>query len=41
MIRKAWARLDAGMAPLLGAVAGVLLFGMMTITFVDVVLRSC
>jgi TRAP-type transport system small permease protein len=32
-------RLDAGMEPLLGAVAGVLLFGMMTLTFVDVVLR--
>ena len=33
------ARLAAGMEPLLGAIAGVLLFGMMTLTFIDVVLR--
>jgi TRAP-type C4-dicarboxylate transport system permease small subunit len=39
MIRKALARLDRGMEPLLGAMAGVLLFCMMTLTFVDVVLR--
>ena len=32
-------RLDRGMEPLLGAIAGVLLFCMMTLTFVDVVLR--
>jgi TRAP-type C4-dicarboxylate transport system permease small subunit len=39
MIRKALTRLDAGLEPLLGVIAGVLLFGMMTLTFVDVVLR--
>jgi TRAP-type C4-dicarboxylate transport system permease small subunit len=39
VIRKAIARLDAGMEPLLGAIAGALLFCMMTLTFVDVVLR--
>jgi TRAP-type C4-dicarboxylate transport system permease small subunit len=39
MIRTAVARLSAGLEPLLGVVAGVLLFGMMTLTFVDVVLR--
>jgi TRAP-type C4-dicarboxylate transport system permease small subunit len=33
------ARLAAAMEPLLGAIAGVLLFGMMTLTFIDVVLR--
>jgi len=32
-------RLDRGVEPLLGAIAGVLLFCMMTLTFVDVVLR--
>ena len=32
-------RLDRGLEPLLGAIAGVLLFCMMSITFVDVVLR--
>lgn len=32
-------RLDRGMEPLLGAIAGVLLFCMMTLTFVDVLLR--
>ena len=31
--------LDRGLEPLLGAIAGVLLFGMMTLTFIDVVLR--
>jgi TRAP-type C4-dicarboxylate transport system permease small subunit len=39
MIRNAITRLDRSMEPLLGAVAGVLLFCMMTLTFVDVVLR--
>jgi TRAP-type C4-dicarboxylate transport system permease small subunit len=39
MIRSALARLDRAIEPLLGVIAGVLLFGMMTITFVDVVLR--
>ena len=39
MIRKAVARIDRGMEPLLGIIAGVLLFCMMTLTFVDVVLR--
>jgi TRAP-type C4-dicarboxylate transport system permease small subunit len=39
MIRSALTRLDRGMEPLLGVIAGVLLFGMMTLTFVDVVLR--
>jgi TRAP-type C4-dicarboxylate transport system permease small subunit len=39
MIRHAITRLDGAMEPLLGVIAGVLLFGMMTITFIDVVLR--
>ena len=39
MIRKAVARIDRGMEPLLGIIAGVLLFCMMILTFVDVVLR--
>jgi TRAP-type C4-dicarboxylate transport system permease small subunit len=39
VIRKAIARLDRGLEPLLGAAAGVLLFCMMSVTFVDVVLR--
>jgi TRAP-type transport system small permease protein len=39
MIRNAIARLDGAMEPLLGAIAGVLLFCMMTLTFVDVALR--
>jgi TRAP-type transport system small permease protein len=39
VIRNAIARLDRGMEPLLGVIAGVLLFCMMSITFVDVVLR--
>jgi TRAP-type transport system small permease protein len=39
MIKNAMARLSAGMELLLGAIAGALLFGMMTLTFVDVVLR--
>jgi TRAP-type C4-dicarboxylate transport system permease small subunit len=39
MIRKALTRLDARMQPVLGAIASVLLFCMMTLTFVDVVLR--
>jgi TRAP-type C4-dicarboxylate transport system permease small subunit len=39
MIGNAMTRLDGAMEPLLGAIAGVLLFGMMTLTFVDVVLR--
>lgn len=39
MIRRVIARLDRGMEPLLGMIAGVLLFCMMTITFVDVILR--
>jgi TRAP-type C4-dicarboxylate transport system permease small subunit len=39
MIRRVIVRLDRGMEPLLGVIAGVLLFCMMTITFVDVVLR--
>ena len=39
MMRKMIERLDRGMEPLLGAAAGVLLFCMMSVTFVDVVLR--
>jgi TRAP-type C4-dicarboxylate transport system permease small subunit len=39
MIKKAIMRLDAGMEHVLGAIAGVLLFSMMTLTFIDVVLR--
>jgi len=39
MIKSVIARLDRGMEPLLGAIAGALLFCMMSITFVDVVLR--
>ena len=39
MIRNAITRLDRGLEPLLGIVAGVLLFCMMTLTFVDVILR--
>jgi TRAP-type C4-dicarboxylate transport system permease small subunit len=39
MIRNAITRLDGAMEPLLGAFAGVLLFGMMTLTFADVVMR--
>ncbi|MCX7140101.1 MAG: TRAP transporter small permease [Proteobacteria bacterium] len=39
MIRRVIERLDRGMEPLLGVVAGVLLFCMMSVTFVDVVLR--
>ena len=39
MIRRAIARLDRGLEPLLGVIAGVLLFCMMSVTFVDVVLR--
>ncbi len=39
MIKNAITRLDRGMEPLLGVIAGVLLFCMMTLTFVDVVLR--
>jgi TRAP-type transport system small permease protein len=39
MIRDAIARLDRAMEPLLGVIAGVLLFSMMSITFVDVILR--
>ncbi len=39
MIRNALTRLDGVMEPLLGAIAGALLFCMMTLTFIDVVLR--
>jgi len=39
MIRNALTRLDGAMEPLLGAIAAVLLFCMMTLTFIDVVLR--
>jgi TRAP-type C4-dicarboxylate transport system permease small subunit len=39
VIGKAIARLDRGLEPLLGVAAGVLLFCMMSVTFVDVVLR--
>ena len=39
MIKSVITRLDRGMEPLLGAIAGALLFCMMSITFVDVVLR--
>jgi TRAP-type C4-dicarboxylate transport system permease small subunit len=39
MIKKAMTRLDSAMEPVLGVIAGVLLFGMMTLTFIDVVLR--
>jgi TRAP-type C4-dicarboxylate transport system permease small subunit len=39
MIRNAMTRLDGAMEPLLGAIAGVLLFCMMTLTFIDVGLR--
>jgi TRAP-type C4-dicarboxylate transport system permease small subunit len=39
MIRNAMTRLDGVMEPLLGAIAGVLLFCMMTLTFIDVTLR--
>jgi TRAP-type C4-dicarboxylate transport system permease small subunit len=39
MIRNAMTRLAGAMEPLLGAIAGVLLFGMMTLTFIDVLLR--
>jgi len=39
MLGSVITRLDRGMEPLLGAIAGVLLFCMMCITFVDVVLR--
>jgi len=39
MIRRMIARLDRGLEPLLGVIAGVLLFCMMSITFVDVILR--
>jgi len=39
MIKDAMKRVDAGMEPLLGAIAGLLLFCMMTLTFIDVVLR--
>ena len=38
-MRKVIERLDRGMEPLLGVAAGVLLFCMMSVTFVDVVLR--
>lgn len=39
MIRRMIASLDRGLEPLLGVIAGVLLFCMMSITFVDVILR--
>jgi TRAP-type C4-dicarboxylate transport system permease small subunit len=39
MIRSAIARFDGAMEPLLGVIAGVLLFCMMTLTFIDVILR--
>lgn len=39
MIKNAITRVAAGLEPLLGAIAGALLFCMMTLTFIDVVLR--
>ena len=39
MTARLIARLDRAVQPLLGGIAGVLLFCMMTVTFVDVVLR--
>lgn len=39
MIKSALTRLEGALEPLLGVLAGVLLFCMMTLTFADVVLR--